>query len=399
MERVKLLFVAANPLAAGRLAIDEELRSIEAKIAGSPGGSQFDIVALWAARPDDLIEALNQHRPTIMHFAGHASDEALHLAGADGQVQVVANDAILELLALASASSVRLVVLSACHSASLAERAAEIVGCSVGIAGQWLDDSAAPFSAALYRALGFGATIYEAVKQGCAAMMLEGVKGADSVRVHPEHGATDERLVQRPPNALDEPEPSLARSPGQALPVLDEYECVRFVDNLIKGAGYAYIFYIDVDGVLAINSVYGRTVGDLVLARCCEVVSSHAAGKAGACRLRGDQFIVVNTWPWAEGPMEDLRALIGAIRHQDWTALGENLHVTATGVFVSMQSGEDALDLILRAAMGMKSTKKFHIPVQEVGMSRDAGRDARPVRGQVVSERQYRFELLREKLS
>ena len=47
---VKILFLAANPAGTERLALDEEIRAIDAKIRRSEYGDRMDLISHWAVR-------------------------------------------------------------------------------------------------------------------------------------------------------------------------------------------------------------------------------------------------------------------------------------------------------------------------------------------------------------
>src|SRR3954469_997798 len=91
MPKARILFLSANPCDTSgqeggatrpqtahlpRLALDREVREIEAKIRAAEHRDQLELVTRWAVRPDDLLQSLNEHRPHIVHFSGHGSEEA-----------------------------------------------------------------------------------------------------------------------------------------------------------------------------------------------------------------------------------------------------------------------------------------------------------------------------------
>ncbi|MFD9822009.1 CHAT domain-containing protein [Streptomyces violascens] len=258
---MKILFVAANPLDTGRLALDEEIRAIERKTAGSPFASQMEFIAIWAARPDDLLQAVNDHAPAVIHFAGHASASWLSFVGNNRRAQRVTKEAILRLIDLQAAASVRAVVLNACYSSELAAAIERKVGCAVGMTGRWCDEQASLFSSSFYRAIGFGGTIEEAVEQGCASILLEGLTGADNVRLHCDGERARSRLLGAPQfDAPEESEP--ASRPRNEIPLFNESECAEYVDKLLKrSGGRAALTFIDVDGVLVVLGQVGAGVG------------------------------------------------------------------------------------------------------------------------------------------
>ena len=56
MNKVKVLFLAANPINTQQLRLDVEIREITDKIRASDGRDSLEIISRWAVRPDDLLQ-------------------------------------------------------------------------------------------------------------------------------------------------------------------------------------------------------------------------------------------------------------------------------------------------------------------------------------------------------
>jgi hypothetical protein len=196
MAKVKILFLASNPLEQSRLTLDEEIRAITAQLRSAEHRDALELVSGWAVRPDDLQQLLLEHKPQIVHFSGHgnkiaASDPIprstvtnrqhdtassfgqvgrLELAGEDGQVHPMSKEALLNLFGLLR-DSIRVVLLNACHSESIAETLAEVIPCTIGMRGEITDEAAIAFSTAFYRCVGFGRNAHEAFCLGKNVLM------------------------------------------------------------------------------------------------------------------------------------------------------------------------------------------------------------------------------------
>jgi hypothetical protein len=180
MERVRILFLAANPVAATRLALDEEAREIEHKLHATAQHSAFEFITKWAVQPDDLLQALNQYRPHVVHFSGHGSEHAeLVLAGADGNARRVSQQATVDLFRTLR-DNIRVVVLNACYSRIQAEGIAKHIDCVVGMRRAIGDRAAIRFAASFYRALAFGRSVQNAFEQGLVSLDLEGIGEGDT---------------------------------------------------------------------------------------------------------------------------------------------------------------------------------------------------------------------------
>ena len=115
-KMIKVLFLAANPAGTSQLALDEEIRAIDAKIRGSEHRDRLTMVSHWAVRLDDLSGLLMRQRPEIVHFSGHgAASGAIVLVGADGTPKTVPPEALAGMFRVLK-DNVRVVVLNACYS-------------------------------------------------------------------------------------------------------------------------------------------------------------------------------------------------------------------------------------------------------------------------------------------
>jgi CHAT domain len=220
MIKIKVLFLVSNVLTQDRLALDEECRQITAKIRSSDHRDAIELIAAWAVRPADLQELLLRHRPHVVHFSGHGTSstfagsvppgtgsprrdmvrsdenkvEQLVLIGEDGQPQPVSKAALVDLFGVLK-DNVHLVLLSACHSAPIAEALADVIPCTIGNRAQISDSAAITFAASFYQALGFGRSIQEAFDLGRNALMNLQIPEHKTPRLYSRKGASDPTKV------------------------------------------------------------------------------------------------------------------------------------------------------------------------------------------------------------
>jgi hypothetical protein len=190
-----ILFLAANPKSSDRLELGEEARAIEMKLRSSEHRDSIQFRTRWAVRPSDLLDALNEDRPTVVHFSGHGSGAGgivLHDAGAGDRL--VTGKALKQLFT-AMKDEIRVVVLSACYSVEQAREIASVIDAVVGMADSVGDDAAIAFAAAFYRALGFGRTVQNAFDQGLTAIELEGFDDVDVPELLVRPGVDPAKLV------------------------------------------------------------------------------------------------------------------------------------------------------------------------------------------------------------
>ena len=171
-DAVTVLFVAANPAATSRLALDEEAHRIERELRMAKYRDAFRFRTLWAARPVDLLRGLNDEQPAVIHFSGHGKHgEGLVLADDDGETVTVPGASLRRLLA-ALPTAIRLVVLNACFSSDHGAEVANVVGCAIGMNAAIGDIAARRFSEALYSAMGSGLSVRSAFEQAVAMSAL-----------------------------------------------------------------------------------------------------------------------------------------------------------------------------------------------------------------------------------
>lgn len=177
---IKIVLLASNPAGTPPLALDEEIRAISAKIRSAEYRTLLSLVPCLAARPDDLLQALNQHRPQIVHFSGHGSAAGEIILMDDNRQPRPVSATALRALFTTLRDQIRVVVLNACYSEIQAQAIAEIIDCVIGISGPLADQASVTWSAAFYRALAFGRSVQEAFDQGRVAVLLEGNHETDS---------------------------------------------------------------------------------------------------------------------------------------------------------------------------------------------------------------------------
>jgi hypothetical protein len=196
MSLVRVLFLASNPLARSKpLDLDQEIRQIMERIRAAAYPGQLDLSSRWAVRPTDLLQALNEIRPHIVHFSGHASRrEGIILEGDSGKPTPVPTEALVSLFQ-ALKDNIRVVLLNACSTNDQAESIAEIVDCTIGMDKPIGDKAAITFAAWFYSAIGFGRSVQEAFNQGKTALLLQGIAESATPKLFARTGTDPSRIV------------------------------------------------------------------------------------------------------------------------------------------------------------------------------------------------------------
>ena len=194
-EKITVLFLAANPTDTPALRLDEEARMIFEKIRQSEFRDSVEFESRWATRAADILQAINETNPTIVHFSGHGTDNGeLVLLNPDGTHKLVSKEAIS--MAMSTASDViKLVVFNACFSEAQAENVVTYVDSAIGMGTSISDEAACVFAAQLYSSIGFGNSLTTSFNQAVAALMLEGIPEEKTPKLYLRDGVTAEDVI------------------------------------------------------------------------------------------------------------------------------------------------------------------------------------------------------------
>ncbi len=176
-SEITILFLASNPTDTDALRLDEEARAIQEKIRMSEYRDTLNFETRWAVRTGDLLQAINETNPTIIHFSGHGSMSGnLVLQNPDGTSKLITPDAISQAIATVS-DSVKLVFFNACYSEEQAKSIVNYIDVAIGMSDSIRDDTACVFAAQFYSSLGFGLSVEQAFNQAKAELILESIPG------------------------------------------------------------------------------------------------------------------------------------------------------------------------------------------------------------------------------
>jgi len=201
---IKVLFFAANPKDQSNLQLNEEIRAIESKIRASEYRDSVKLISKWAVRPDDLLQALNEHNPHIVHFSGHGSstDEIIFL-NEEGKSKPVEKKAIVQLMKTMS-DNISVVIFNTCYSSNQAKEITDYIDVAIGMNTSIGDEAALVFAAQFYSAIGFGRSVKNAFDQAKTSLMIEGTDEENIPELFSKEGLNPEELILVRPDDLDE---------------------------------------------------------------------------------------------------------------------------------------------------------------------------------------------------
>jgi hypothetical protein len=149
------------------LDLGAEARAIEQAIGWSR------VRAVPAATPEMIVDAVNDHGPEVLHFAGHSNGVGLYLRDdLDNELEVTAED----FRDFVENRNVRLLILNSCYSKATAEMCLPHVATVIGSSRNLSDEDACRFARELYKSLGKGNSAKQAKKDAIDVVKMRGGK-------------------------------------------------------------------------------------------------------------------------------------------------------------------------------------------------------------------------------
>lgn len=193
-KKITVLFLAGTIEGGPHpLRLDQEVREIQRRVRESEHRDSIEFEYSLATRISDILQALNQYQPDVVHFAGHGNKRELLFEGNDGQPLALSNDQ-LGVLLHAPPRPIRLVVFNSCESSDLAVLACDFVSAAIGMDESVADASAKQFAGQFYNALGFGHSLALAFTQAQAQARTTG-QVTGNPRLYTAEGLEPDEIV------------------------------------------------------------------------------------------------------------------------------------------------------------------------------------------------------------
>jgi diguanylate cyclase (GGDEF)-like protein len=117
------------------------------------------------------------------------------------------------------------------------------------------------------------------------------------------------------------------------------------------------LLFLDLDNFKDVNDALGHSVGDAVLAKLARRLSAQLGPEDLACRLGGDEFILLQYGAWRAEAMERAQQLLAAVAAPCRIGQYDLNLSTSIGVAIYPDDGTDLEALLQRADMAMYSAK------------------------------------------
>lgn len=194
-EKINILFLAACPSDEMRLKLDKEAREIHGAIQKTLKRDSINFQTRWATRITDILQSINEVRPTIIHFSGHGcEDGSLVFQDNNDNAKLLKIEDFVQLI-YACNDDVRLVVLNNCYSSVTARELVTNIEAAIGMNDSVEDEAAITFASQLYSSIGFGLNLEKAFKQSLVQMKLLEVGCEDIPELYVKDGLSADEII------------------------------------------------------------------------------------------------------------------------------------------------------------------------------------------------------------
>ena len=193
-EPLRVLYLTANPESVEQtithpdgtveeigvwLRVDYEVRQVKDMLKRTKYRDLVTIEHLPAATTMDLLEGLNDFRPHVVHFSGHANALGLLMENDHGTVDGADLDFnLLGRLLGATDEPPRLLVLNACDSLAGADDLLATVPTVIAMSDEINDTSAVVFAARFYSGIASAQSVASSLEQGKVALEAASLDGS-----------------------------------------------------------------------------------------------------------------------------------------------------------------------------------------------------------------------------
>lgn len=178
------------------LRVDYEVRQVKDMLKRTKYRDLVTIEHLPAATKTDLLEGLNDHRPHVVHFSGHANSLGLLMENDQGTADGDDLDfALLGRLLSATDDPPRLLVLNACDSLAGAEDLLQTVPTVIAMSDEINDASAVVFAARFYSGIASAQSVASSLEQAKVAMEGASLEGSHLPEARCREGIDIGKLV------------------------------------------------------------------------------------------------------------------------------------------------------------------------------------------------------------
>ncbi|MEM9935002.1 MAG: COR domain-containing protein [Bacteroidota bacterium] len=151
-EKLKILFLSANPKETQSLQLGAEFSNINGELKKGSMRDSYELMIPETSVTFYELQRAMMKDPAIVHFAGHGKKEGIMIAKEDNTMDFLSKEDLIGIFRPMK-GIVQLVVLNACYSADQAKSISEMEMLVIGTSRAIQDEAAVEFAKGLYRGL------------------------------------------------------------------------------------------------------------------------------------------------------------------------------------------------------------------------------------------------------
>jgi hypothetical protein len=156
-----------------RVDMDRELRGMFESLGKEMDARRCELRYCPAVRVRDVMNALRDFKPHLLHFIGHGNPQGLCFTREDGSKQRVLGEDLCDILAQSKVDDLKLVVLNACQSDEIARKLTSVVNCAIGTVIDLPNEHAILFARRFYDDLVHGWSVPDAFERARVESRVE----------------------------------------------------------------------------------------------------------------------------------------------------------------------------------------------------------------------------------
>lgn len=172
-----ILYVSASPVDLEGLSFGREANYISGEIEAKNLENSYNFKAIFSAKFNDIVIALGEHHPCIVHFSGHGNEDGLAFEDDKGLAVKIDTKLLFDLFS--EYRNIKCIFLNACYSAGQAKHISDLGIYVIGMQELVEDPKGISFSNAFYGAFFREKEIEKAFR--IAVLSFKGDNGQDNV--------------------------------------------------------------------------------------------------------------------------------------------------------------------------------------------------------------------------